>query len=211
MALACIVFDCDGVILESVDAKTNALARLAEPFGPRSVAALVEYHILHGGVSRYEKFKWFFSEIVGREITPEEYADWGERFARYSLEEVYGCATVPGVMDVLEMWKGKVPMYVASGAPHEELVAVLTYRKLAPYLDGILGSPPAKAALLGNIVHGAKVNPADTVMIGDSKTDMDAALIVGTKFYGRGGYFAAFSHPWHADLTRLNEYLQSLV
>ena len=211
MALACIAFDCDGVILESVDAKTNAFARLAEPFGPKAVDALVRYHTLHGGVSRYEKFIWFFKEILGRDISKEENEDWGERFIRYSLEEVYGCALVPGVMDVLEAWKGKVPMYVASGAPHEELVDVLTKRKLAPYFEGIYGSPPAKAAVLQNIVRQAKVNPADTVMIGDSKTDMDAALIVGTKFYGRGEYFAAFSHPWQKDLTGLNAYLQTLV
>lgn len=211
MALACIAFDCDGVILESVDAKTNAFARLAEPFGPKAVDAMVRYHTLHGGVSRYEKFTWFFQEIVGRDISKEENEDWGERFIRYSLEEVYGCALVAGVMDVLEAWKGKVPMYVASGAPHEELVDVLTKRKLAPYFEGIYGSPPAKAAVLQNIVRQAKVNPADTVMIGDSKTDMDAALIVGTKFYGRGEYFAAFSHPWQKDLTGLNAYLQTLV
>lgn len=33
MALSLIVFDCDGVILESVDAKTKAFAQVAEPLG----------------------------------------------------------------------------------------------------------------------------------------------------------------------------------
>ena len=31
MALSLIVFDCDGVILESVDAKTKAFGQVAEP------------------------------------------------------------------------------------------------------------------------------------------------------------------------------------
>jgi phosphoglycolate phosphatase-like HAD superfamily hydrolase len=211
MALACIVFDCDGVLLESVDAKTKAFARLAEPFGPQAAAALVAHHTLHGGVSRYEKFAWFFSQVLGREITAEENRDWGERFTRYALDEVYNCPTVPGAMDVLELWKGKVPLYVASGTPSQELAEVLAGRGLAPYFDGIFGSPPAKAALLDNIVRGTQAGAVDTVMVGDSKTDMDAALIVGTKFYGRGKYFAAFHHPWHDDLTQLNAYLQSLV
>ena len=210
MALACIVFDCDGVILESVDAKTHAFARLVEPHGPKAVDAMVQYHSLHGGVSRHEKFIWFFKEVLGRDITKEEASDWAERFIRYSLEEVYTCALVPGIMDVLEAWKGKVPLYVASGAPHEELTDVLTKRKLAPYFAGIYGSPPDKAPLLRNNVLEAKVKPEETLMIGDSKTDMDAALIVGTKFYGRGDYFAAFNHPWHADLTQLNSYLRTL-
>ena len=36
MALSLIVFDCDGVILESVDAKTKAFAQVAEPLGAAS-------------------------------------------------------------------------------------------------------------------------------------------------------------------------------
>ncbi len=211
MALACIVFDCDGIILESVNAKTRAFARLAEPFGPKAEDAMVQYHNLHGGVSRHEKFIWFFKEVLGRDISKEEASDWAERFIRYSLEEVYACALVPGIMDVLEEWQGRVPLYVASGAPHEELTDVLAKKKLAPYFAGIFGTPPAKAALLQNIVRGAKVKPEETVMIGDSKTDMDAAIIVGTKFYGRGEYFKSFGYPWHEDLTCLNDYLKTLV
>ena len=33
MALSLIVFDCDGVILESVDAKTKGFGQVAEPLG----------------------------------------------------------------------------------------------------------------------------------------------------------------------------------
>ena len=34
MALQCLVFDCDGVLLDSVPIKTRAYARIAEPLGP---------------------------------------------------------------------------------------------------------------------------------------------------------------------------------
>ena len=85
MSLACIVFDCDGVILDSVPTKTRAFARLAEPYGAEARDRFVMYHMTHGGVSRYRKFAWFFSEILGREITPQESEEWGKRFASYSL------------------------------------------------------------------------------------------------------------------------------
>ena len=49
MALSLIVFDCDGVILESVDAKTKAFAQVAEPLGAEARDRLVLYHTLHGG------------------------------------------------------------------------------------------------------------------------------------------------------------------
>lgn len=46
MALSLIVFDCDGVILESVDAKTKAFAQVAEPLGAEARDRLVLYHTL---------------------------------------------------------------------------------------------------------------------------------------------------------------------
>ena len=45
MALSLIVFDCDGVILESVDAKTKAFAQVAEPLGAEARDRLVSESI----------------------------------------------------------------------------------------------------------------------------------------------------------------------
>ena len=47
MALSLIVFDCDGVILESVDAKTKAFGQVAEPLGAEARDRLLLYHTLH--------------------------------------------------------------------------------------------------------------------------------------------------------------------
>ena len=44
MALSLIVFDCDGVILESVDAKTKAFGQAAEPLGAEARDRLLLYH-----------------------------------------------------------------------------------------------------------------------------------------------------------------------
>ena len=130
MPLQCLVFDCDGVILDSVPVKTRAFARLAEPFGPEARDRFVMYHTVHGGVSRYKKFEWFFREVLGREISQEESTQWGRRFAEYALDEVRRCPLIPGVRDVLESWHGRLPLYVCSGAPEEELRLVLHERRL---------------------------------------------------------------------------------
>ena len=68
------------------------------------------YHMMHGGVSRYRKFAWFFEEILGKAITPEESKAWGERFQDYCLDEVKRCPLIPGIAEVLETWHGKIPM-----------------------------------------------------------------------------------------------------
>ena len=210
MALSCIIFDCDGVILESVPVKTRAFARLAEPFGPEAVDRLLMYHQTHGGVSRYRKFAWLFREVLGREITPAELEELGRRFAELAFDEVCRCDLVPGVEAVLTRWQGRTPMYVCSGAPHEELNTILAGRGLQRYFAGIFGSPPAKAELLRDIIRLAGVEPASAVMVGDSVTDLDAAESVGTLFYGRGSELRGGNFPWGEDLTGLNDWLASL-
>lgn len=211
MALSCIVFDCDGIILESVDFKTAAFTRICDEIDPRYTDEFRDYTILHGGVSRFEKFAWLIRRALDREITPEESSMLGGKFVRYCLEAVQNSPLVPGFTDVAERWKGVVPLYVASGTPQRELDEVLRKRKLDHYFTGIFGTPPAKAALLTNAVRHAGADPKATLMIGDSKTDMDAALIAGTRFYGRGRYFEDTGWPWAEDLTGLNAYLERMA
>lgn len=211
MPLCCIIFDCDGVIIESMEAKNAAFARLCGEVAPALRDEFTAYVSLHGGVSRYEKFAWLIRRAFSRDITPKESASMSERFVRYSLESVLASPLVPGFLDTAERWFGRVPLYVASGTPHHELAEVLKQKDLARYFRGILGTPPAKAALLRNILRAAQCAPEHAVMVGDSKTDEDAALINGTKFYGRGKRFASGRRPWGMDLTGLNAYLETLV
>ncbi|MCX5934210.1 MAG: hypothetical protein NTU99_05390, partial [Pseudanabaena sp. LacPavin_0818_WC45_MAG_42_6] len=48
-----IVFDFDGVLVESVDVKTQAFGTLYAEYGDLIVEQVKAYHLLHGGVSRF--------------------------------------------------------------------------------------------------------------------------------------------------------------
>lgn len=212
MPLKCLVFDCDGVLLDSVPVKTRAFARLAEPYGPEARDRFVMFHTVHGGISRYRKFEWFFREILGREITPDESRDWGEKFSEYALDEVRKCEMIPGALETLKAWRGKLPMYVCSGTPREELGVVLTERGLASYFSDIYGSPPAKAQLLELIIREQPlITPDEALMVGDSITDLDAAEQAGALFYGVGSELKGSSFPWSQDLRPLNAWIQDHV
>lgn len=208
MALQYLVFDCDGVILDSVPVKTRAFGRVAEPFGPEARDRLLMFHKVHGGVSRYEKFAWLYETVLGRHITPEESRRLGEQFAQYVQEELRSCPLIPGIQEVLDTWQGSMPLFVCSGTPQEELLSVLHVRGLDGYFTGIYGTPPAKAALLARIVREQKANPADVLMVGDAPTDLDAALAAETQFYGVGSLLKGGSFPWGEDLTGLNAWIR---
>ena len=57
-------FDCDGVILNSNKIKTDAFYKLALNFGELQAQKLVNHHLENGGISRYEKIKFFQKNIL---------------------------------------------------------------------------------------------------------------------------------------------------
>ncbi len=207
MSITCLVFDCDGIIIESVDIKSKAFAALAAPYGQEAQDRMLMYNKMHGGINRVVKFRWFFDEIVGRPITQAELDEWNKNFVMLCIEEVKKCPLVPGIEQTLAKWHHKLPMYVCSGAPQEELEILLNLRKLNHYFVGIHGSPPGKEELLRRIAIHSKCPQDSILMIGDSPTDMLAAEAVGTQFYGRGAEFQGGIWPWAHDLLELNAWI----
>ena len=54
-----IIFDYDGTIADSVNIKTEAFAELYRNYGKDIESKVVKYHLNNGGVSRFEKFKYY--------------------------------------------------------------------------------------------------------------------------------------------------------
>lgn len=200
-----LVFDCDGVLLDSVAVKTDTFGKLFEHLGPEAVDYVKDHHLRHGGVSRYAKFEHYFQKFMGRSISAEESAALDRRFNEIALEQLLITPPIAGAREFLETHQGEWPMYVASGAPDRDLRIILEKMGLAPYFRGIHGSPTPKAELLAMIVDQEEADPRRTLMIGDSNTDLDAANAVGTRFLGVGEFPPP--HPWMPDLTGLYDFL----
>ncbi len=207
MAISCLVLDCDGVILESIDIKIQAMRAIAAPYGKEASDRLALYHHMHEGVSRYIKFAWFFEEVLGKKASDADLEEWNERFIELANHALKNCELVPGIEDVLKTWQGKMPIYVCSGAPQADLPQILEGRGVAHYFTGIYGSPPAKTDLLASIVNKAKADPAEVLMVGDAPIDLLAAEEVGTQFYGRGKIFQGGNYPYEKDLLGLNAWI----
>jgi beta-phosphoglucomutase-like phosphatase (HAD superfamily) len=59
-----IIFDFDGVILESASIKTNAFAEVVRDYPREQAEEFVQYHMSHMGISRHVKFRYFIEEIL---------------------------------------------------------------------------------------------------------------------------------------------------
>jgi HAD superfamily hydrolase (TIGR01509 family) len=204
-----IVFDCDGVILETVEVKAISYGKLVEEYGPEASEMLMAYHRVNGGVSRYPKIAWFYREFLGREVTPEESEALGERFAKSVLDEVMKAPFVPGAREFITAHHQDYPLYVASGTPEEELLDVFERRELTRFFRGLYGSPTTKPAILKRVLEREGLGAKELLFVGDSPKDLEAAKAVGTQFLGRGRFDAPW--PWMDDLTGLEAHLRSLA
>ena len=58
-----LIFDCDGVVLNSNKIKTEAFRKIFQPFGLDLANEMVRYHVNHGGISRYKKIDYFLENL----------------------------------------------------------------------------------------------------------------------------------------------------
>lgn len=179
-----IVFDFDGVLVESVDVKTRAFAALFEPYGEEVVKQVVAWHLAHGGVSRYEKFRHFHRTFLGRVLSQVEEVELGNRFCALVEEAVIAAAWVPGAHEFLEGWHARLQLYVASGTPEEELIRIIGRRGMTHFFKAVAGAPRKKGAILRDFLGRSGVSQDRMLMVGDAMTDFDGAVEAGVSFLG---------------------------
>lgn len=207
--LSAVVFDCDGVLIESNAVKTLAFGQTVAEFGQKAMDRLMNYHREHGGISRFKKFEWFYREVVKAPLSDEMMDTLCGRFTRFCIDAVLNAPMVAGAQECLDFLNGRLPLFVASGTPEKELQDILIQRGLAPYFKGIHGTPPEKQYLLEWIIRENGLNASEVLMVGDAMTDLRAAQYCNTLFYGRGERFQDDHVPWGMDLTGLIDYLDS--
>ena len=182
---AAIVFDFDGVLVESVDVKTRAFAALYAEHGEAVVRAVTDYHLANGGISRYVKFRHYQENLLGRPYDDALGAELSARFSRLVVDAVVAAPAVAGAREFLERYHARVPLYVASGTPEEELREIVARRGLGGYFAGVYGTPATKGEILRRIAAARALDPARILMVGDALSDLAGAREAGTAFIGR--------------------------
>ena len=184
--LDAIIFDFDGVLVESVEVKTRAFAALYEKYGEDVVAQVVEYHLHHGGVSRFDKFRHFQTHILGQpRLSEQDVNDLVESFAALVIDQIVTAPMVTGAQAFLDHAGSRLPLFVVSGTPTVELDEILRRRNLRETFAGIWGSPNSKADNISELLQKHDVSARHCVMIGDAVADYDGAAANDVHFLGR--------------------------
>lgn len=178
---ATLVFDCDGVLLDSNSVKTEAFRTAAMPWGETAAEALAAYHVANGGVSRYEKFEHFLDHILPEHAAHSVPGRDGPgletllaTFSQASKSGLMSCPIADG-LENLRLATTRSSWMVVSGGDQVELREIFDKRGLSHLFDaGIFGSPDSKHRILEREISRGRIQyPA--IFLGDSRLDHEVA------------------------------------
>lgn len=182
MKIKNIFFDFDGVIAESVNAKTDAFKEMYLEYGTEIADKVVEFHIKNGGVSRFEKFKYWEKEFFNRDISEEEVQNLANKFSDLVLEKVIDSEEVIGVENFLKKYAPQLKLWVITGTPTTEIEIIVKKRGLAKYFIGLHGSPETKKYWTEHLIEKFSLCRDETLFLGDATTDQEAAKYSNLNF-----------------------------
>jgi len=170
-----IIFDFDGVIVESVNVKTEAFAEIYRPYGKDVAQKVVEHHLANGGVSRFEKFRLYHKEFLGIDLTKKEVEDLAKKFSNLVLEKVIGAPYVKGAYAFISRQNSNFDLFISSGTPRDEMLTILKAKGLLIFFKAVYGSPEKKDEHVQKIMNRNNYKRSEVVFVGDAPSDRNAA------------------------------------
>ena len=181
MSYSSIIWDCDGVILNSNKIKTDAFRCVTLPFGEMASSALVDFHIKNGGLSRYAKFEHFVDSILpthAPDVTvgekPTFLLNLLSEFAHQVKAGLSKCEIAPCLQELRQSMANS-RWFIVSGGDQMELREVFNQRGIAHYFNGgIYGSPKDKHCIVRDLLKSKQIQRPG-LFLGDSRLDHEVA------------------------------------
>jgi phosphoglycolate phosphatase len=206
---ACVVFDFDGVLVDSNAVKRRAYADIfAGAAGSKQVVeSVLESNteddrfgviraILHGLSEKNGEISGQLDQLV---------TDYAQRYNAICEEHAATCAEVRGASSAIAQLARQYPLYIISATPEEPLRRVVTRRGWSRYFREVLGRPRNKRENLARIMGQEAIEGRRIVFVGDGRRDLDSAREVGCRFIGVRNEFNDFDP---AGLTMVDDLSQ---
>jgi len=180
-----IFWDFDGVLMNSNKIRDLGFVKVLAEYPEEEVEELMKFHKKNGGLSRYVKFRYFFEEIRGRDITEKEVKQWAVKFSVIMKELLIDSSLL--IDETLQFVKenhGDKKMHIVSGSDQNELRYICGKLDIDIYFNSIHGSPTPKKELVNNLLQKHHYNLRECVLVGDSINDYEAAVHNSIGFIG---------------------------
>jgi len=197
-SLKTFIFDFDGVILDSLNCKTQAFYQLYLPFGKDVAEKVKDYHINNGGVSRFEKFKYWHKNYLDQDISNKEIEKLANKFSEIVFDKVVTSNQIKGSFDFIKKYHEDYQFFIISGTPDDEIKKITKELKIDNYFKEILGSPKDKFQWCEYLSSKYDLKTNETIFLGDALSDFNAAK----KF---GFHFALRTESYNKELFRFKD------
>ncbi|GAB2706128.1 HAD family hydrolase [Mucilaginibacter koreensis] len=180
-----IIWDFDGVILDSMPIRDSGFSAIFEGYPAEQVEQLLAYHKSNGGISRFAKIRYFYQEILKQDITDEKVNDYAAAFSKIMKQRLTNkdLLIAESVAFIKSSYQ-KYNFHVVSASEQSELRYLIEYLNLQPYFKSVHGSPVPKIENVKKVIEENHYNRAETCLIGDSGNDHEASEINGIHFFG---------------------------
>ena len=195
-----LVLDCDGVIFNSKQLKTEAYRSTLSDLGcsPTEVVQFVSLHLSDVSVSRFVKFTQFFDGILHDSDAESKTKAALSGYSAHCMNLYKDLTPETGAMHFVEHALPSSHTYVISGGAQVELNEVFQYHHIANKFNRICGSPTIKMEHLTEILNETKIKPEEVLFVGDGWTDFKTSKAIGCHFC-----FLSIMSDWKDNIEQM--------
>lgn len=184
-----LIFDFDGVIINSVKIKDDAFKQIVKGY-PRKVKNLFfKYHRRNLGKSRYIKFEYLLKTLIKKKYKKKDIENLSIRFNKIILNKIIQLKLNSGVIRFLKKNKSIFQYFISSGTPEKELQYIIKKKGIESFFSKIYGSPKEKFEHIREIIKLFNLKKKDIVFVGDGLSDLEAASKMKLNFIQVGNNF----------------------
>tara|TARA_B100001059_G_scaffold236519_1_gene287479 strand:- start:741 stop:1358 length:618 start_codon:yes stop_codon:yes gene_type:complete len=180
-----ILFDFDGVIINSVNVRTEGLKQTFQNYSKEKIEKLEIFHLQNRGLTKREKIKFFYNSILNKKITSKKIDYYSNEITKNIGNKLENKKLlINDTFKYINKNYKKINMHIVSACEHKELINLTRKLNIEKYFCSINGSPQKKNLLIKEVLITHKYKNKNTIYIGDAINDYFAAKKNNIEFYG---------------------------
>lgn len=174
-----VLFDYDGVLVDSRDVGMQAYKAIAETFGKSAFASMAEFQRAQKKSFRHTFTEWGAS-------TENRIKEAEQKYREVTTNNMKKIALVPGIEKVLQQLSATYTLAIVSGTYRELIMPMLKKHDIQKYFTHIIAredvqhaKPDPEGLLL--CIKKLNIKPQEALFIGDMTIDIDMGRAAGVK------------------------------